>query len=138
MKRHYELSDAQFENQLHDCSLAPTFFSHEAHIRIAWIHISKYGVKKAAENITSDLKRYVNSLGAADKYNETLTIVAVEIVNHFMQKAEAESFEELIEEYPVLVSDFKGLIDSHYSFDIFNNSEAKSVYLKPDLLSFTS
>ena len=53
MERHYQLTDNQFETQFADLSMDPTLFSHEAHLRLAWIHIKHHGVDKAIENICS-------------------------------------------------------------------------------------
>ncbi len=45
MEEHFYLTDIQFERQFANCSLNPELFSHEAHLRLAWLHISKYGLK---------------------------------------------------------------------------------------------
>jgi hypothetical protein len=133
---HFELTDEEFENKFADSSLAPTSFSHEAHIRLAWIHISKYGEIKAILNITEQLKRFVQLLGAQSKYNETLTIAAIMVVNHFMENNEYKTFKEFIINNQRLKYEFKELINAHYSFDIFNSIEAKQKYIEPDLLAF--
>ena len=71
MKNHYELTETAFETQFKNCELDPSIFSHEAHLRLAWIHITKYGAKQAEENIHNQLLTYVKSLGAEGKYNKT-------------------------------------------------------------------
>lgn len=136
MEKQTQKPDDSLEQQLHDCSLDPTVFSHESHIRLAWIHISKYGLNKAIENITTDLKRYVSHLGAHEKYNETLTVAAVRIVGHFMENSNADKFDSFIHLNPRLKNDFKGLLSAHYSSKILNSAKAKLEYIKPDLLSF--
>jgi hypothetical protein len=40
---HFSLTDIEFENQFENGTLKPELFSHEAHVRLAWIHIKKYG-----------------------------------------------------------------------------------------------
>ena len=47
MEPHYALSDPEFEKQFESAVLDPKFFSHEAHLRLAWIHVTKYGVERA-------------------------------------------------------------------------------------------
>lgn len=133
---HYQLSDTEFEKQFEACKLDPTLFSHEAHLRLAWIHINNYGIQKAKENIQEQLKSFVTHLGAIDKYHKTLTIIAVQAVCHFMQKSDTNNFKDFIKEFPQLQNDFKSLIDSHYSFDIFSFNEAKSKFIAPDLKPF--
>jgi hypothetical protein len=136
MEKHSNLTDLEFEKQFKNCSLNPTLFSHEAHIRLAWIQVKKYGKEKAIQNICSQLASYVNFLGATGKYNITLTVAAVKAVYHFMQKSGAENFKDFIVQFPRLKYNFKELMAAHYKTDIFNSALAKKEFLMPDLLPF--
>ena len=72
MKSYKELTDLEFENQFKDCTLNPELFTHEAHLRLTWIHINKYGAEKAESSIPSQIIAYVTSLGG--KINITLPL----------------------------------------------------------------
>jgi len=137
MNPHFELSDDHFEEEFKNCKLDPALFNHEAHLRLAWIHVTKYGEAKAIENITGQLYAYVVSLGAIDKYNKTLTIAAIKAVNHFIGRSGADNFAEFIQQFPRLKFNFKELMGFHYGINIFNSEIAKQHYLEPDLLPFT-
>jgi hypothetical protein len=130
------MNDAMFEAQFKATVLDPAVFSHEAHLRLAWIHIKKYGVETAIVNICSQLKAFVEILGAGDKYNETLTIAAIRTVHHFMLKSDTADFNVFIRQFPRLKYNFKDLMACHYKMDIFNNAIAKREYIAPDLLPF--
>ncbi|MGB5498565.1 MAG: hypothetical protein WBM77_06520 [Maribacter sp.] len=136
MKSHFEHSDTQFEQQFKSCEIDPSLFSHEAHLRLAYIHIGKYGHDQAIKNICSQLVVYVTHHGAIDKYNTTLTVAAVKAVYHFMQKSKANDFHGFIEEFPQLKYGLKKLMQCHYGFDIFNSQKAKKTFLVPNLLPF--
>ncbi len=136
MEKHFELTDKAFENSFIDCTLDPKIFSHEAHLRLAWIHLNNYGIVQAEENIQKQLQNFVALAGAKDKYNTTLTIVAIKVVDHFMQQSNSNNFKDFILEFPKLKTHFKQLIETHYSFDIFNSKKAKKEFLDPDLLQF--
>ncbi|WP_299891670.1 hypothetical protein [uncultured Lacinutrix sp.] len=136
METHYNLSDIEFVKQFIECKLNPKIFSHEAHLRLAWISIKNDGIEIAEKNIQSQLQNFVVFVGAKDKYNKTLTIVAIKIVYHFILKSKSKSFKAFLNEFPQLKNNFKELIDQHYSFDIFNSNKAKVEFLKPDLQSF--
>jgi len=136
MEKHLDLTDDEFEEQFESCELLPTLFSHEAHLRLAYIHIKKYGEERAIENVCNQLVAYVNHLGASGKYNTTLTVAAIKAVYHFMLKSTATDFKGFIAEFPQLKFEFKRLMQCHYSFDIFNSQEAKTKFLEPDLISF--
>jgi len=136
MEKHFDLTDPEFEKQFADGSLDPTLFSHEAHLRLAWIHITGYGIEAAIENICSQIQTFATSHGDKDKFNVTVTVAAVRAVYHFVLKSESENFRNFILEFPRLKNTFKKLLDSHYSLDIFKSEVAKKEYLQPDLLPF--
>jgi len=136
VEKHYQLSDLEFEAQFQSLTFDPADFSHEAHLRLAWIHVRKYGIDKALQNVSAQILAFTMFLGAEGKFNKTLTIAAVRTVFHFMLKSKAASFHEFIQEFPRLKHHFKELIESHYGFDIFNSEKAKSTYLEPDLQPF--
>ncbi len=136
MTDHFQLTDFEFEYQLESCQLSPELFNHEAHLRLAWIHIAKYGIDRALANIQTQLKNFVRYVGAEDKYNKTLTIAAIKAVHHFIVKSKSDSFQEFIIEFPRLKNNFKELMDSHYGIDIFTSEKAKKEFIKPDLIPF--
>ncbi|MEX0287999.1 MAG: hypothetical protein AB3N14_02725 [Flavobacteriaceae bacterium] len=136
MERHQELTDHDFECQFRERTLPTSIFTHEAHLRLAWIHIRKYGIAQAKENIQGQLQHYVKYHGAEAKYNHTVTIAAILIVYHFIKKTQTDTFSQFILKHPELKSNFKGLIAFHYSFDIFKSKKARITYLEPDLLPF--
>ena len=138
MPHHFDLSDDDFLKAFENASLEPAVFSHEAHLRLAWIHIRYYGLEEAEQNIVRQLKNFVSELGAEEKYHHTLTIAAVHAVHHFMEKSEHNNFKDFIEANPELKSHFKELIHSHYSFDIFESDEARKKFIDGDKQAFKS
>lgn len=136
MEKHFELTDQVFLDQFTDCTLSPADFTHVGHLRLVWINIKKSGTEVAINDIQKQIKRFVVAAGATDKYHTTLTVAAVKTVDHFMAKSNSDTFEDFIIEFPRLATDFKGLLDHHYSSDVLSSDQAKHQYLEPDLLSF--
>lgn len=132
MQNHFDLNDDVFEKLFETCELSPDLFNHEAHLRLAWIHIEKYGLEQAIQNIENQLKKFVAHVGAKNKYHQTLTIVAVRVVHHFAQQAKEKSFQSFIQQFPDLKNNFKQLINSHYTYDVFNSEKARILYQEPD------
>nr|WP_298995314.1 hypothetical protein [uncultured Allomuricauda sp.] len=130
------MTDSEFEKQFEAGLLPPELFTHEAHIRLAWIHITQYGIDQAISNIVNQIQGYTTKLGVADKFNKTLTIAAVRAVYHFMLKSNRSDFQTFIQSNPRLKYNFKELMASHYGFDIYRSELAKKQYLEPDLLPF--
>jgi hypothetical protein len=136
MEHHIELSDAEFSSQFELCTLDPKLFTHEAHVRLAWIHIRQSGVEKAIGIINQQLLDFVSAIGATEKYNQTLTTAAIKAVHHFMLKSQTSSFQEFIQENSRLNTQFKDLLFTHYKTNIFKSDKAKGEYLEPELLPF--
>ncbi|WP_196889725.1 hypothetical protein [Aureivirga sp. CE67] len=134
MNSHYQLSDQEFENQFSNCTIDPKIFSHEAHIRLAWIYIKKYGLEEAKNKYTFQLKNLTVFLGATSKYNHTVTIIAMRIIHKLIENKENLDFKNFINQNPELNTDFKNLINNHYSFDVFKNDLAKTSFIEPDLI----
>jgi hypothetical protein len=136
MELHQTLSDAEFESQFKTCTLDPALFTHEAHLRLAWIHIKQYGIEQAIEKVNAQLLSFVAHVGATDKFNKTVTIAALHAVHHFINRSASDNFQDFIQEFPRLKTDFRALMSAHYAFDIFKSDKAKTEYLQPDLLPF--
>ena len=137
MEKHRELSDAAFLQQFANCQLPPSLFSHEAHLRFAWLHLEQYELEEAIQRVADQIMNYVTALGAVDKFNMTLTVAAVRAVHHFRQRSETTRFLDFIGAFPQLKNNFKGLLASHYTTDIYQSPLAKTTYLEPDLLPFS-
>lgn len=136
MQNHLDLSDFDFEKAFEDCTLNPDLFSHEAHLRLAWIFIRKYGFDETIDKLSFQLAKFVDYCGIQSKYNLTLTVASIHAVHHFMLKSKSDNFSDFINEFPRLKYNFKELIDTHYGFDIYANEQAKKTYLEPDRVPF--
>tara|TARA_B100001146_G_C15864072_1_gene298975 strand:- start:61 stop:474 length:414 start_codon:yes stop_codon:yes gene_type:complete len=136
MEKHFKLTDSDFEKKIISCEFNPSDFTHEAHLRLAWINIKKYGINQAEINIQSELRNFVEFVGDKDKYNMTLTMAAIRAVYHFMLKSKADNFKGFIMEFPRLKNNFRDLMSYHYGFDIYNSERAKVEFLQPDLIPF--
>lgn len=136
MEKHYRFTDDVFEKKFEDCSFPPLYFSHEAHLRLAYIHLEKYGLEKSIENMFKQIYDFAIKYGATMKFNATVTYASLQIMNHYMKKAESDNFPDFIKEFPFLKEDFKTVIGTHYSGDVFRSLEAKKEILEPDLVSF--
>lgn len=135
MEPHFSLTDAEFERVFETGSLDPALFTHEAHIRLAWIHIKNYGLDRACYNIVNQLHDYVKALGVENKFNLTLTIASLKIINDFMGKSNAALFTEFIGEFPQLITHFRELLAQHYSDEIFNDNAMQN-YMALDIMTF--
>ncbi len=136
MENHLQLSDQEFKHQFANCSLPANIFNHEAHLRLAYIHLRDHGEATAIQNVCEQIQTFDRTHGDGTVYHKTLTVAAVKAVYHFLQKAKSDSFVDFIQEFPRLKTNFKELMEAHYSFNLFASAEAKVSYVESDLLPF--
>ena len=136
LEAHFSLSDDDFSQLFSDKTLNPEIFTHEAHLRLAWIMIKSQGLKLGSEMICHQILAFIKPLGADEKFNTTLTVASMNMVNHFIQKCETDNFLDFIQAFPTLKYDFKTLVSKHYSFDIIKDQRTKLEYVEPDLMGF--
>lgn len=132
IEKHYKLSNDDFEKQFKNCTLNPVLFTHEAHLRLAFNHIIKYGREQAIKNICSQLKKYVVYAGSPDKYHETITDASINEIADRLENSKHSDFKDFLLDFPELMSDFKNVINSKYDFDVFQSKEAKDSFISPE------
>ena len=133
---HFQLDDDSFLTQLEEALLSPKLFDHEAHLRMAWLYLRKYGLQNAIAQACSTIQKFDQIHGSGSKFHLTLTVASVKVVHHFMQKSNTSDFQDFMHEFPVLRTDFFRLLLQHYGQDVLQSKLAKTSYVKPDLLPF--
>lgn len=136
MEEHDQLSDQEFAQQFADCSLPPQWFSHTAHLRLAWVLLREYGLERTRLLMCEQIQRFDQTHGDGTKFHQTLTEAAVQVMHHFMQQKETASFTELLDKFPRLETDFKGLLLSHYSPAVLFAPTSSTTYAEPDVMAF--
>jgi len=136
MEEHRTLTDLEFETQFTNGVFNPLWFSHEAHLRLAWMYIQKYGSQKAFELYRSQLFAFAVKHLAKNKFNLTVTHASIKVIASFMERSSSADFDHFIQAFPELKTNFKELLSAHYSINIFSDSVAKKQILQPDLVPF--
>lgn len=135
-KHHWDLDDSRFITAFETGSLSPSLFSHEAHLRLAYIYLKNFGEELAIDKCCKGIREFDRLHGDGTKFHKTLTVASVKAVHHFMRKSKSTTFDDFIVEFPRLKTSFKQLLDQHYAFDLLKNVKAKSEYVAPDLIPF--
>ena len=136
MEAHHQLSDEEFAQQFANCTLPPQWFTHTAHLRLAWVLLRENSLQKTRELMCEQIRRFDQTHGDGTKFHRTLTEAAVQVVHHFSKRATGSSFPDLLAEFPRLRTDFKGLLLSHYSATTLFAEESAQTYAEPDVLVF--
>lgn len=133
MKNHFDLSDDAYYDQVASGELRRKYFTHEAHIRLAWIHICRHGAAEAEVTVPRDIKQLVTRFQMGRTFNQTISIASVRILNYFIQKSGASTFQELVCYEPKILADFRGILAHHYSDKVYTDPIYKQAYVEPDL-----
>jgi hypothetical protein len=133
---HVSLNDETFLNAFASGALDPVQFTHEAHLRLAWLHLRLYDRDAAIRNVTEQIRHYDQRHGKGDKYHCTLTVAAMLLLEGMMKRSAAEDFPSFLGHHPELVHEFGKLILRHYSPDRLASLAARWEFLEPDLLPF--
>ena len=135
-EKHYRFSDEVYEQKFRDCKFPPLYFSHEAHLRLAYIHLKKYGLEQSITNMCTQIYDFAIKYGAIMKFNATVTYASLQIMYHYMNQGKSDNFPDLMIEFPYLLKNFKAEIQKYYSWDVFRSLEAKATIHQPDLEPF--
>ena len=79
MESHQELSDDDFIQAFRECTLEEASFTHEAHLRLAWLQIHHLGEIRAIQMVTVMIMKYTKHVGAESIFNLDLTVAAVKV-----------------------------------------------------------
>ena len=134
-EKHHLLTNDEFEEQFESCTLPECYFTHEAHLRLAYIHIKKHGVKQAIKNISRQIIAFDTKYGDGTKFNTRLTIASAKVVEFFMHKTSAKDFKGMLLEFPRLRSNFCEVLKEHYKLDFFKQ-EKEDEYLESSVLLY--
>lgn len=127
------LTDNELVKQFESCHLPREQWRHADHLRVGWWYIRQLGGKEAEKRIVRYFRAYAASLGAADKYHETMTrawlrlILVAESV-----MSEEASLETLLAEHPWLLDRLR--VNVFYSPERLGSGRA--AWVEPDLRPF--
>jgi len=117
-----------------DCTLTSAEWTHEAHLRMAFLHARQYSLDEAHLRLRAGIIRLNERHGlietGARGYFETLTRVWLVLVAHARERSRASSSRELLERCPELYD--RQLPARHYSRERLMSVRARSIFVAPD------
>lgn len=135
-QQHYSLTDRQFIDQFEGLSFNQKWFTHEAHIRLAWAYLNLYSLGEAEGRMCTSIQRFDSIFDEGIKYHRTITLASIRIIQHRIHIQDSHSFERFIEANTDLVSNLKAVIAEYYSWNIFCDAKAQVSFVEPDLRRF--
>jgi len=127
------LNDSTFLSQFENGSLSPEHFDHIGHLRIAWLHIEKFGKQEAIKRVCTGIKAYAESLGANDKFHHTITCALVAIMATRISRFQIKTWDSFLNTNPDLVNDALGVLYQYFTKERLHSEKAKQTHIEPDL-----
>ena len=119
------------------CSLSKADFTHRNHLTVALWYLKYNSFAGAAALMRAGLLRFIEHHDVPrEKYNETITMFWLKVVQAFIEKRRLDSHgvdlvvmtNELLQAYQN-----PGLVFEYYSRELISSAEAKSGWVEPDL-----
>lgn len=130
------ITDAVFLERFEDLTLAPEYFNHRGHLRLAWLYLRMYSLETAIDKVKNGISAYASSLGATEKFQHTLTEAIVRIMAVRLNEGSYHSFEDYLENNSDLVDDLWNVVTEYYSVERLTSDTARGVFLEPDIKPF--
>lgn len=141
------MSDDEFLSRFEACSLERSQWTHESHVRMAWLYLVRFPLTESIQVIRNGIKRLNASFRAAeaansekneqgvpakpDSYHETITVAFSRLIAARM--IDSESFAGFRDRNPDLFDRSLSALHSFYAKERLNSDEARQEFLEPDL-----
>lgn len=109
-EKHRLLGDEDFTRAFEECTLEPNAFTHEAHLRLAWILIKEHGLGKASEMLCEQIMRFDRRHGKGTKFSEEVTRASARLLDDLRKLSHDRTFMDFIQRHPRLLFDFGELL----------------------------
>lgn len=119
----------QFENGKLDAKI----FTHEIHVKTAWIYLSKFDLPLAMLNFSTALKNFAKVNKADKLYHETITFAYLMLINERMKSSEhLQTWEEFAQANADLLDWKNNVLKKYYRQITIKSFFAKKHFVFPD------
>jgi hypothetical protein len=126
------VSDEELIRAFESTELPAGQFTHAAHVRVGWWYLRQAPLPEALERFIAALRRYAASLGAADKYHETITVAYMLLIAERLDGAVGLSWPEFAERNADLLVRTPSVLATYYSEAVLSSERAKRSFVMPD------
>jgi hypothetical protein len=107
-------------------------FHHIDHVRLAFAYWKQHSALQALEKFSRSLKRFAESRGKTQFYNETITCAYLFLIGERMAGMECERWEEFSRQNPDLLCWKDGILGRYYREATLKSELARRVFVLPD------
>lgn len=126
------MNDQEFLEGFEECSIPREQWSHEAHLRMAWLYLTRHPLDQALDKICSGILRYNKAVtGSTDQYHHTVTVAFSRLVASRLTPA--EDYAAFKATNPELYASEPPVLARFYSKEYLFSDQAKREWQYPDL-----
>lgn len=126
-------TDQQFARDFASGALPPADFTHEGHLRLAYVYLCEQNLESAYSRLKTELQAFLRRNKVdPKKYHETMTRAWMMAVDAFMHRiGETGDFAEFKTKSAPLLS--TQVMFTHYSEELLLSEQARIEFIEPDL-----
>jgi hypothetical protein len=125
------MSDDEFMSALEATAFTRAEWTHEAHVRMAWLYITRFPTAEALERVRTGIQKLNASFGNSTGYHETITVTFVRLIG--ARLAPGEDYSAFRERNPDLLERTLTALLHYYTRDRLHSPEARAGFIEPDL-----
>lgn len=122
-------SDDDFLTAFERCTIPRPEWTHAAHVRMAWLYLTRLPWPHAREAIRTGIQRYNAAVGS-DGYHETITVAFTTLIRSRLLPA--EDFATFQARNPDLFDRKLTALQAHYSREVLFSPAARERFIAPD------
>jgi hypothetical protein len=129
------MSDGVFLEGFEACTLPAAAWTHEAHVRMAWLYLRHHDENDALGLVRRGIQRFNATVTKKpDGYHETITVSFTRLIAHRMAGLQTgHSFEEFRMASPDLLDRMMTALLKHYRRETLFSDAARHGWVEPDL-----
>ena len=126
------LDDDTYLDHFERRALGPEHFDHLGHLRMAWLHLNRYGLEEGNRRVCEGIRQLAAQFGAPQKYHRTLSEALMRIMARRMCDAGTQDFDGFLAANRDLVTDALAVLARHYSGERLHSPQARAAWVEPD------
>lgn len=129
------MTDASFVSAFESCTLPAEEWTHEAHIRLAWLKLDRLPYLAALDHIRRGIRCYNDAvLKKALAYHETITVAYTRLIADERSRLKSgHTFDDFKKANPLLLDRKLGALLRHYRNETLFSSVARAEFVLPDI-----
>lgn len=128
------VADDDFIAAFERCTLPYAAWTHEAHLRMAWIYLRQDCLEDVIPRVRNGIQRLNLSHGNPTGYHETVTLAFLRLVaDRLRDSPPRETFAGFKERNPDLFASRPGILARYYSSQVLDSVKARRDFVEPDL-----